>query len=405
MLLLLADGVKIEPLNCVQLSRATSFPLHVVKNCVQETILLYCFLLRSKEHVPFAFRDIGVLTCEDGFPCMKFYLDCVKRLESTAGLVALLHSPRDVGKSCEGGDERNRGCGSFAKLSKVPHLAPLSLRSGQGTEQCPPALTVIPFPVSQELPPRPFCLFCVQGVRVAGLGTFGVVREQFHGKEELLLIQRPFFQLDIDELWLEEIFCPTELLPDGVKIEPLNCVQLSRATSFPLHVVKNCVQETILLYCFLLRSKEHVPFAFRDIGVLTCEDGFPCMKFYLDCVKRLGSIAGLVALLHSRMWPAHLTAFSGETTARGIQMIPRFHLTVRRRPEAKASTTSQEEASGERRIRRVSECHPGKLLQRRKKLSLPILTSWEPGTRQQDVEKKPSTRIAVAPSPLLFLPA
>lgn len=40
----------------------------------------------------------------------------------------------------------------------------------------------------------------------------------------------------------------------------------------------------------------------------------------------------------------------------------------------------------------VSECHPGKLLQRRKKLSLPILTSWEPGTRQQDVEKKPSTR-------------
>ncbi|XP_066840437.1 uncharacterized protein [Anser cygnoides] len=79
MLLLLADGVKIEPLNCVQLSRATSFPLHVVKNCVQETILLYCFLLRSKEHVPFAFRDIGVLTCEDGFPCMKFYLDCVKQ--------------------------------------------------------------------------------------------------------------------------------------------------------------------------------------------------------------------------------------------------------------------------------------------------------------------------------------
>lgn len=92
MLLLLADGVKIEPLNYVQLSRATSFPLHVVKNCVQETILLYCFLLRSKEHVPFGFRDIGVLTCEDGFLCMKFYLDCVKRLESTAGLVALLHS-------------------------------------------------------------------------------------------------------------------------------------------------------------------------------------------------------------------------------------------------------------------------------------------------------------------------
>ncbi|XP_066840402.1 coiled-coil domain-containing protein 81-like [Anser cygnoides] len=232
-----------------------------------------------------------------------------------------------------------------------------------------------------------------KGVRVVGLGTFAVVQEQFHSKEEPLLVRRPFFELDIDELWLEEIYCPTELLPDGVKIEPLNYVQLSRATSFPLHVVKNCVQETILLYCFLLRSKEHVPFAFRDIGVLTCKDGFLCMNFYLDCVKRLESTAGLVALLHSRMWPAHLTAFSGETTARGIQMFPRFHLTVRRRPEAKASTTSQEEAAGERRMRRVSECHPGKLLQRRKRLSVPILTSWEPGTRQQDVEKKPSTSV------------
>ncbi|XP_040398869.1 coiled-coil domain-containing protein 81-like isoform X2 [Cygnus olor] len=162
-----------------------------------------------------------------------------------------------------------------------------------------------------------------KGVQVAGLGTFAVVQEQFLGKQELLLVRRPFFQLDIDELWLEEIYCPTEILPDGVKIEPLNYVQLSQATSFPLHVVKNCVQETILLYCFLLRSKEHVPFGFRDIGVLTCEDGFLCMKFYLDCVKRLESTAGLVALLHSRMWPAHLTAFSGETTARGIQMFPR----------------------------------------------------------------------------------
>lgn len=61
----------------------------------------------------------------------------------------------------------------------------------------------------------------MQGVRVAGLGTFGVVREQFHGKEELLLIQRPFFQLDIDELWLEEIYCPTEILPGEKAAAPL----------------------------------------------------------------------------------------------------------------------------------------------------------------------------------------
>ena len=36
MFLLLADDVKIEPLNYKRLSRATSFPRHVVENCVQE---------------------------------------------------------------------------------------------------------------------------------------------------------------------------------------------------------------------------------------------------------------------------------------------------------------------------------------------------------------------------------
>lgn len=92
MLLLLADDVKVEQLNYLQLAQATSFPLYVVQECVQETIILYCCLLKNKEHVPFAFRDIGVLTCEDDFLCMKFYPDCVKRLESSEDLIAMLHS-------------------------------------------------------------------------------------------------------------------------------------------------------------------------------------------------------------------------------------------------------------------------------------------------------------------------
>lgn len=92
MLLLLADDIKVKQLNYLQLAQATSLPLYMVQECVKETIVLYCCLLRNKEHVPFAFRDIGVLTCEDDFLCMKFYPDCVKRLESAADLFAVLHS-------------------------------------------------------------------------------------------------------------------------------------------------------------------------------------------------------------------------------------------------------------------------------------------------------------------------
>jgi len=88
----------------------------------------------------------------------------------------------------------------------------------------------------------------------------------------------------------------------AVEVEQLNYLQLAQATSFPLYMVQECVQETIVLYCCLLKNKEHVPFAFRDIGVLTCEDDFLCMKFYPDCVKRLESAEDLIAMLHSVSW-------------------------------------------------------------------------------------------------------
>ena len=85
MCLLLADDVKIERLNYRRLSR-------VVQRCVQETVLLYCHLLRNKAHVSFAFKNIGVLTYEDDFLCMRFLSSCITTLESNASLTALLHT-------------------------------------------------------------------------------------------------------------------------------------------------------------------------------------------------------------------------------------------------------------------------------------------------------------------------
>lgn len=85
MCLLLADDVKIERLNYRRLSR-------VVQRCVQETVLLYCHLLRNKAHVSFAFKNIGVMTYENDFLCMRFLSSCITTLESNASLTALLHS-------------------------------------------------------------------------------------------------------------------------------------------------------------------------------------------------------------------------------------------------------------------------------------------------------------------------
>lgn len=90
--LLLADDVKVEPLNFQQLSLASGFPRCLVENCVRETILLYSFQLRSGKRFAFAFQDIGILACKGNFLCMQFYSHCITGLESTVSPIALLHS-------------------------------------------------------------------------------------------------------------------------------------------------------------------------------------------------------------------------------------------------------------------------------------------------------------------------
>ena len=101
--LLLADDVKVEPLNFQQLSRASGFPWHMVENCVRETVLLYSFQLRNGKRFAFAFRDIGILACKGNFLCMQFYYHCITGLESTASPIALLHSVSPSGfAGCSG---------------------------------------------------------------------------------------------------------------------------------------------------------------------------------------------------------------------------------------------------------------------------------------------------------------
>ncbi|NWZ58757.1 CCD81 protein, partial [Haliaeetus albicilla] len=138
-----------------------------------------------------------------------------------------------------------------------------------------------------------------QGVVVAGLGTFAMVQKHLFGTQEVFVVRRPIFQLAIDKFWLEGLESPTEIIPDDVKVEPLNFQQLSRASGFPQCLVENCVRETVLLYSFQLRSGKRFAFAFQDIGILACKGNFLCMQFYSHCITGLESTVSPIALLHS----------------------------------------------------------------------------------------------------------
>ncbi|XP_052634912.1 coiled-coil domain-containing protein 81-like [Harpia harpyja] len=228
-----------------------------------------------------------------------------------------------------------------------------------------------------------------------------MVQEQFQGREEVYVVRRPVFRLELDVLCLQELAFPTVVIPGNVKIKPLNYKRLSRATSFPRHVVKDCVQETILLYSSQLKNGQRLSFAFKDIGVLSCKDDLLCMRFYSDCVTGLESKASRIALLRTRLWrpgaavSGGATAAAQEMQAAAAHAFPRFQLLVISRSASKAFSTWHKKVAEKHRVRRGTEGSqvPDKLLQRRVKYSLPALPNQGPGTRQQDTEKKPSASL------------
>ncbi|XP_074706943.1 uncharacterized protein LOC141934980 isoform X2 [Strix aluco] len=267
-----------------------------------------------------------------------------------------------------------------------------------------------------------------KGVLVTGLGTFAVVQERFSGEEEVYVVRRPVFQLDIDAICLQELAFPTVAIPGNIEIKTLNYGWLSQATSFPPHVVQDCVQETIFLYSFQLRNRQRLAFAFKDIGVLSCRDDVLCMRFYYDCVTGLESEASQIALLHTRLWMPSGALSRGAPTAQGMEAapahaFPRFRFIVTGGAAAKDFSTWHKKAGEKHRPRRstgtgpccpglttaqlkcpphgaapesflpAAEACPGKLLQRRVALPLPVLPTQGPGTRQQDTGKKPSASV------------
>ncbi|XP_042750860.1 uncharacterized protein LOC122194016 isoform X1 [Lagopus leucura] len=233
-----------------------------------------------------------------------------------------------------------------------------------------------------------------KGVLVPELGIFAGVREQLHSKEEALPVRRPVFELDIRALWLPDLQSPSDIIPDSIKIEPLNYRQLSRASGVPLHLVPRCVRESVLFYCHLLRNKTPVPFVFKNLGVMTCQDNFLCMRFFCSCVETLESNAPVLALIHTvcvplqRFWTEDLADFGPETTARGIRLFPRFQLTVEK---SRAEAAADKKSATERKMSRGVSA--GRLLPKRKTLTPPMLLQHEPGSRQQKLAKEPPTSV------------
>ncbi|XP_027521326.1 coiled-coil domain-containing protein 81-like isoform X4 [Corapipo altera] len=225
-----------------------------------------------------------------------------------------------------------------------------------------------------------------KGVLIPGLGTFAVVPEQVDGAEEVYVVRRPVFQLDMDVSCLRELMFPTVMIPGDIEIAPLDYWWLSQTTSLPPDILRDCVEETVLLYSFQLRDRQRLAFAFGDIGVLSCQDNVLCMQFHRSCVKKLENWDTWVALLLTRLCVPDAGLNDGATAAGGMQAawahsFPRFQFAV-----SEAFSTWHTKVAEKHRVRTGAQEHPDKF-------SLPMLPNQRPGMRQQEPGMKPPASV------------
>ncbi|XP_068033999.1 coiled-coil domain-containing protein 81-like isoform X6 [Anomalospiza imberbis] len=220
-----------------------------------------------------------------------------------------------------------------------------------------------------------------KGVLVPGLGTFAMVPEQVNSTEEVYVVRRPVFQLDMDMSCLRELVFPTVMIPGDIVIMSLDYWRLSQTNSLPPDMVRGCVEETILLYSFQLRDRQCPTFAFENIGILSCQDNVLCMQFHCSCIAGLEIQDTWVALLLTRLSTPGSDLSNGVTTAQGVQaaqahMFPMFQLAV-----SNAFATQHTKAAEKHRVRTGEQEHPGKF-------SLLVLPYQRPGMRQQEPRSK-----------------
>ncbi|XP_053815830.1 uncharacterized protein LOC128797376 isoform X6 [Vidua chalybeata] len=168
-----------------------------------------------------------------------------------------------------------------------------------------------------------------KGVLVPGLGTFAVVCEQVNSTEEVYVVRRPVFQLDMDMSCLRELVFPAVMIPGDIMIMPLDYWWLSQTNSLPPDV-------------------------------------------------RLSMPGSGVS--------------NGVTTAQGVQaaqahMFPRFQLAV-----SDAFSTQHTKAAEKHRVRTELPPFPGEQ-EHPGKFSLLVLPYQRPGMRQQEPRSKPPASV------------
>ncbi|NXK44635.1 CCD81 protein, partial [Chauna torquata] len=120
-----------------------------------------------------------------------------------------------------------------------------------------------------------------KNVRIVGLGTFAVVRQELHvGGNDCLLVQRPVFQLSNVVRKILNLTYAKSIIPDSTPVVPLDYATIALETTNPLDAVENCLNETVRYLSHSISNGLNIDFVFQNMSILCIKQKKVKMRFY-----------------------------------------------------------------------------------------------------------------------------
>ncbi|XP_035757533.1 coiled-coil domain-containing protein 81 isoform X2 [Egretta garzetta] len=226
-----------------------------------------------------------------------------------------------------------------------------------------------------------------KGVAIDVLGVFYVLRK--HSSEMNVDVVAPKFHLSERVAQAQGISHANRDIPEDLKIVPLDYSQLSQRTTLPKKLVKECVNDIVVLFSWGAGLGEDYDLVFKGIGFLMSRNKILTMRYYEDFLLTIDGTGMLLNCLLSNP-QTRINVVSGNKPAAfhvcpgGIRVLPTFE--IKPPPERTAKDSPPAEGS---RQKEAAGSPPDKRLHRQKRHPPGKPTGAKEAKKEQDSTKKP----------------
>ncbi|XP_047910135.2 coiled-coil domain-containing protein 81-like isoform X2 [Anser cygnoides] len=227
-----------------------------------------------------------------------------------------------------------------------------------------------------------------KGVAVDVLGVFYIQRK--HSSEVNGDMVVPRFHLSERVAQAQGLSYTSSDIPDDLKVVPLDYSQLSQKTSIPEKLVKECVNDIVVLFSWGAGLGEDYDLVFKGIGCLMGRNKILTMRYHTQFLLAIDGTGTVLECLLSNPW-TKICVLSGKepepfhVRPGGIRVLPAFKIKLP--PGRKAEELSSTERDSEKETAGSPQAKPLHH-QKKRPLKRNVLKAAKDKKGQQDSRRK-----------------